>query len=112
MTLLLAFSVRSATIQCGGMVEKVGFHSPDKLMLKLSSMNRAVYICSPEYKWTVSGTSYSTGPKMCQTMMSMLMHAKATRSDMGSIWFDGDDVPENCESWGAMKKANIRYFAY
>ena len=102
----------AGTKTCTGTVEKVGLHAPDKLMLKLSSMNKPVFICSPEYKWTVAGTSYTTSAETCKMMFSMLMHAKSTQANMGSVWFDGDDVPTDCSSWGSWKRANVRYFTY
>ena len=109
---LIANITFAGTIQCTGTVEKVGLHAPDKLMLKVSSMNQGVFICSPEYKWTVAGTSYTTGAETCKAMLSMFMHAKSTQADMGRIWFDGDDVPTDCSSWGSWKRANVRYFTY
>lgn len=100
------------TIQCSGTVEKLGLHAPDKLMLKLSSMNRAVFICSPSYNWEVAGTTYTTSAETCKSMLSMLMHAKATNAEMGNVWFDGDSVPASCDSWESWKLANIRFFLY
>jgi len=49
-TLMAFVSVYShaGTIQCNGTVEKIGLHASNKLMLKLSSMNKAVFICSPD----------------------------------------------------------------
>ncbi|MBW3532989.1 MULTISPECIES: hypothetical protein [Shewanella] len=102
----------AATIQCGGTVEKVGLHAPDGIMLKLSSMNNAVFICNPNSEWSVSGTPYITSAETCKSMLSMLMHAKATQADMGSVWFDGDDVPATCSTWEAWKHTNVRYFLY
>lgn len=113
--LLLALSslpVFAGTIQCSGTVDKIGIHSSNKILLKLSSMNKAVFICSPSSEWRVSGTSYTTSPDMCNSLLSMLMHAKSTKADMGHVWFDGDDVPANCSEWGSWKTANIRYFMY
>lgn len=105
----LAFS---GTLTCTGTVDKIGLHASDNLMLKLSSMNKAVFICNPSATWQVSGTNYSTSPDTCKAIMSMLMHAKATGADMGSVWFDGDDVPLSCNSWESWRSANIRHFLY
>lgn len=102
----------AATITCSGTVEKLGLHANGKIMLKLSSMNTAVFICSPDFEWVVPGTGYKTSAETCKTVLSMLMHAKATKADMGSVYFDGDDVPASCNTWGAWKQANIRYFLY
>ena len=110
--LFLVFSSYSyaATIQCAGTVDKIGLHASDKLMLKLSSMNTAIFICSPSSEWSVPGTGYKTSTETCKSMLSMLMHAKATKADMGNVWFDGDDVPANCNAWQNWKNANVRYF--
>ncbi len=110
--LMVSSSSQAATIQCNGTVEKIGFHSSNRIMLKLSSMNTAVFICTPNAEWSVSGTSYTTSPEMCSSLLSMLMHAKATKANMGDVWFDGDDVPANCNAWEGWKTANIRYFLY
>lgn len=110
--LALPFSCVAATLTCTGTVEKLGLHAPDKIMLKLSSMNTAVFICDPSANWSVSGTSYTTSAETCKTMLSMLMHAKSMGSEMGSVWFDGDDVPSNCTEWESWQEANVRAFLY
>jgi hypothetical protein len=111
--LALFSSVASGgTLVCGGKVDKLGLHATDKLMLKLTSMNTAVFICSPNKLWEVSGATYKTSPETCRTIISFLMHAKTTGLDMGSVYFDGDDVPANCNSWESWKNANIRHFLY
>ncbi|NQY62440.1 MAG: hypothetical protein HRT38_01755 [Alteromonadaceae bacterium] len=100
------------TIQCGGTVEKIGLHANNRILLKLSSMNTKVFICTIDAEWTVSGTSYKTSAETCKAMLSMLMHAKATKADMGAVWFDGDDVPESCNGWLEWKTTNVRHFMY
>lgn len=110
--LLLSTNSLAGTLTCTGKVEKIALHAPDKLMLKLTSMNSPVFICSPEYKWTVPGTSYTTSAETCKVMLSMLMHAKSTQADIGKVWFDGSDVPSSCSGWSSWKKANVRYFGY
>ena len=104
--------LHAATLTCNGTVEKIGLHANNRLMLKLSSMNTAVFICSPNSEWTVPGTSYKTSAETCKTMLSMLMHAKSTNADMGNVWFDGTDVPSSCKGWKNWKSANIRFFLY
>ncbi|NOU49183.1 hypothetical protein HG263_01270 [Pseudoalteromonas sp. JBTF-M23] len=110
--LIMSPPVLSGTIKCTGTVEKLGLHSSNKIMLKLSSMNQAVFICQPNQEWSVPGTNYKTSPEMCNSLLSMLMHAKSTNAQMGSVWFDGDDVPTSCNGWESWKTANIRYFLY
>ncbi|NRA72434.1 MAG: hypothetical protein HRU24_15565 [Gammaproteobacteria bacterium] len=102
----------AGALYCGGKVEKLGLHASDQIMLKLSSMNQAVFICSPNKKWTVVGAGYTTSAEMCSSILSMLMHAKATNTTLDTMLFDGDNVPSNCTSWQSWKKANIRYFLY
>lgn len=114
--LLITLSISSVcsagSIHCNGHVDKIGFHANNKLMLKLSSMNKAVMICNTESEWVVNGSGYRTGPEMCKALLSMLMHAKATKADLGNVWFDGDDVPASCDAWESWKSANLRYFLY
>lgn len=80
--LILSSVCSAGSIQCNGHVDKIGFHANNKLMLKISSMNKAVLICDTESKWTVNGTGYKTGPEICKAMLSMLIHAKATKADI------------------------------
>ncbi|MET1257411.1 hypothetical protein [Aliikangiella maris] len=81
-------------------------------MLKLSSMNKAIFICSPNSEWNIPGGGYKTSAETCKSMLSMLMHAKSTKAEMGSVWLDGDDVPASCNAWGDWKSANVRFFLY
>ena len=106
--LLFPLSSLAATLQCTGTVEKLGLHAPNRIMLKLSSMNTAVFICNPNSNWSVPGTSYTTSAETCKT----IMHAKSIDSQMGSVWFDGDSVPASCSDWGSWQNANVRFFLY
>jgi len=108
----LSATAFAGTLQCTGTVEKLGLHSNDRILLKLSSMNNAVFICNPNANWSVPGTGYQTSPETCMAMLSMLMHAKATESEMGQVWFDGDNVPSSCNSWQSWQSVNVRYFLY
>ncbi|KLN66542.1 hypothetical protein [Vibrio sp. VPAP30] len=109
---LISTTTLAGELQCSGTVERLGLHANDRIMLKLSNMNRAVFICSPNSNWTPPGAGYQTSAETCKSMLSMLMHAKSTSTVIGSLWFDGDDVPNNCASWGDWKSANVRYFLY
>jgi len=108
----MSFSVTAGTLTCSGTVAQIGLHATDRLMIRLSSMNTAVFVCNPNANWSVSGTNYQTGAETCKTMMSMFMTAKATGKSIGNVWFDGDDVPQNCSSWENWKSANVRHFLY
>ena len=109
---LITTSLQAGTLVCSGTVEKIGLHAPDKIMLKLSSMNTAIFICNPNTNWTISGTSYTTSAKTCSSMLAMFMHAKATNASVGSVYFDGAAVPTSCDSWANWSSANIRFFLY
>jgi len=109
---LFSSSAFAGTLACTGTVEQIGLHAPDKIMLRLSSMNTAVFICSTKNNWSVAGTSYQTGVETCNAIWSMLMHAKSTKAEMGKVWFDGEDVPTDCNQWETWKAANIRHFLY
>ena len=114
MSLLVALWVPASlagTVVCSGTVDKVAFHASDKLMLRLSSMDAGVFICSFSSVWSVSGTSYTTAPETCKAFHSMLLSAQALGTHINSMYFDGDQVPAACNQWGAWKSANIRYFS-
>lgn len=106
--------VQAGTVVCAGTVEYLGYHSGigNGLMLKLSSMNTSVFICDPDDTWTVSGTPYTTRPNACKAMWAALMAAKAAGTSFGGIYFDGDDAPADCSTWGNWKRANVRYYVY
>ena len=115
--ILLSNFSYGGTLRCGGKVEYVGMSGGklenNRIIVQLSSMNRSVAICSPEKNWEVAG-SYVTGPEMCKSLLSMLMAAKATGSEVikSGVVFDGPDVPEDCNSWESHSSANIRYLSY
>jgi hypothetical protein len=110
--LLLAssFSAASAELVCGGTVDVLAYHANNKLMLKLSNMNVPVFFCSPDSEWVVAGTPYKTGPQTCQTLYSTFLAAKLAGKSLSSVYFDGEQVPASCNSWGNWSVANIRYF--
>lgn len=81
-------------------------------MLKLSSMDNPVFVCNADAEWSVTGTPYTTGPNSCKAMYSTFLTAKATGQAISGMYFDGDDVPTACNSWGTWKSANIRYYSF
>ena len=110
---VLAQSYSNAgTVVCSGTVNMLAYHSPNKLMLQLSSMDNPVFICNADSDWSVSGTTYTTGPGTCKAMYSTFLAAKSTGKTVSSVYFDGDQVPATCNGWGTWKNANIRYFSY
>jgi len=106
---LAALNAYSGTLSCKGTVDEIAYHGVNKFMIKLSSMNKPVFFCNPETTWTVSGTSYSTGPETCKMLYSMFLTAKSTKAQIDHIHFDGDEVPASCDGWASWAKANIRY---
>ena len=107
---LVGGSLHAASLPCEGTVEEVAYHANNRLMIRLSSMNTPVFICSPEYEWKVTGTTYVTGPQTCKAMYSSFLTAKVTKAYVKKIWFDGDSVPTQCNAWEDWKNANVRYF--
>jgi hypothetical protein len=109
MTTWVAHSL-AGTVVCSGTVDRIAFHSSDKVMLKLSSMDAEVFICSLSSVWANSEGSDTTDPATCRAMFDMLLSAKALGTPVNSMYFDGVDVPTACDQWGAWKSAHIRYF--
>jgi hypothetical protein len=102
----------AATVVCGGTVTYLAFHASNSFMIQLSSMNTPVFFCNPETTWSVAGTSYTTGPNTCKALIAQFTAAKLAGLEFSGIYFDGDEVPESCSSWGGWRSANIRYFAF
>jgi len=111
--LLLATAIttaNAAALQCSGTVTELAYHSPGKLMLKLSSMNYGVIICSTDSDWTVAGTEYgSTSPSACKAIYSSFMIAKALGTTIDYVQFDGNDVPPTCNSFKPWTTVSVRY---
>lgn len=104
-------SALAASLICSGKVLQVAYHSPDRFMLQLDSMNNAVFFCSTNTTWTVTGTTYTTGAETCRSMAGAFLAGKLADRTL-TVVYDGDAVPGSCVSWGAWQPANIRYFAW
>jgi len=110
--LMTSTGIASAgSISCSGTVDYLSFHAPDTFMIRLSSMNTAVFFCKPETTFTVPGTTYTTGPQTCKALIALFTTAKVTGTEIAGMYFDGDDVPATCSGWGPWKSANIRHFS-
>lgn len=107
---LLCSQAHAGTVKCSGTVEDVSFHASDKLMIRLSSMNAPVFFCSPAAEWVVSGTHYRTSVETCKALYSTFLTARVSGLEIRNLYFDGDDVPTTCDSWGPWKSASIRHF--
>lgn len=109
----LSMSVaQAATLTCPGKVRQVILHANDKFMLQLDTMNEPVFFCQPNATWTVPGTPYTTSAETCRALVAVFLAAKAQDKTFAVVYFDGDEVPASCNSWGGWKSANIRYFLW
>lgn len=100
------------TVVCTGTVDALAYHAGEGLMLRLSSMNTPVFICSPDSTWSVSGTLYTTPPQSCKALYASFLTAKVTRASLPAVYFDGDEVPTACNTWASWSRANIRFFNF
>jgi hypothetical protein len=73
-------------------------------------MNTPVFFCNPETTFSVSGTSYTTGPNTCKQLYATFLAAKLSGATISGMYFDGDAVPATCSSWGAWQSAVIRHY--
>ena len=111
--ILITNTLQAKTITCTGKVDTLAFHANTGFMLKLTSMNTHAFICNPQTEWTVAGTVYKTQPEECKMLYSMLMHAKATNANVGTVYFDGDDnLPNQCDQFPNWSRVNIRFIRY
>lgn len=111
-SVLLSVQAHAATVVCSGTVEDVSYHASDKLMVRLSSMNTPVFFCNTAAEWVVAGSSYRTSVETCKALYSMFLTARVSGIPVRSMYFDGDDVPATCNSWGSWKSASIRHFKF
>jgi len=109
---LLSANSMAGTVVCSGHVQTLSYHANNKLMIKLDTMNEAVFFCSPESEWSVSGTVYVTGAETCKVLYSTFLAAKMSGRPVNGMYFDGDQVPASCDAWTRWSAANIRYFHF
>lgn len=109
----LASTAHTATVVCNGTVDLLAFHQPGRLMLKLSSMNVPVFICSTDIDWVVAGSmAGDTSPKACKALYATFLTAKITGAAINDMYFDGDQVPASCNSFASWTQVNVRYYSY
>jgi len=109
---LAASTSYAGTVVCAGTVDVLSYHANGSFMVQLSSMNTPVFFCSADAEWLVAGTTFKTGPEACKMIYSTLLAAKSTGKAIANVYFDGDQVPGSCNTWGDWKAANIRHFLY
>ena len=102
----------AAELYCGGKVTYLAMHANDRFMVQLESMDNPVFFCNAQTTWSVSGAGYTTGPETCKMLYSSLLAAKTSGTAVGTLLFDGAEVPANCKAWGSWKTANIRYMYF
>jgi hypothetical protein len=102
----------AGSVTCSGTVEGISFHANNTFMVRLSSMNTAVFFCSPDSTFSVPGTSYTTGPETCKALVAMFIAARESGRTITAVYFDGDAVPATCDGWSGWSSANIRHFNY
>lgn len=110
LTVFISGYAHSAETICQGKVEQLVFHADNSFLLKLSSMNTAVFFCNPEKVWTAAGTSYTTGPETCKMLYSTFLSAQMAGKSLSAVYFDGEDSKGNCQSFPSWAKVNIRHF--
>ncbi|EDP59773.1 hypothetical protein [Vibrio sp. AND4] len=113
LVVLFPTTVTAGSLICSGKVEQVAYHGNNKLMIKLSSMNKAVFFCDPGSDWRVTGEPNRVmSPDTCKAVFSIFLSARSTGETINRVHFDGDDVPKNCSSFESWKNVFIRYVNY
>lgn len=100
----------AGTLVCDGKVAILAYHANDRFMVQLDSMNAPVFFCNPEAEWSVTGTSYKTGPNSCKQIYSTFLAAQMSGKTISSLYFDGDQVPASRDTWSSWSSANIRFY--
>ncbi len=108
--MLSCASVTQAALVCNGTISELAFHSPGQIMIKLSTMDNLVTFCSVDNNWAPAGAGYSTSVESCKAMYSAFLAARVSEKNITNMYFDGDQVPTACGSWGTGKQANIRHY--
>ena len=103
--------VYKATIVCEGKIKVLSYHANNKFLLQLETMDHPVFFCDADVQWSAAGSELTTEPDSCKAMYSNFLAAFMSGKRLASVWFDGDQVPATCNSWGTWENANIRHFA-
>lgn len=93
------------SFSCVGKIDKVGIHGTNRVILKLTSMNTVVNICSPEDS---RGSVYPVSPEQCKLAYSTLLSAFAMDMEM-SVFFDNVATGTNCSNFAPWELATARF---
>ncbi|MEO7494488.1 MAG: hypothetical protein ABIT83_08305 [Massilia sp.] len=110
--LALASNANAGTLVCAGTVTELSFHAAASVLVRLSGMNTAVFLCSVDTAWQVPGfvVPAAMSPSACKTVYASLLAAKASNTTVGAMYFDADGLPANCTSFAPWQQVNLRYF--
>jgi hypothetical protein len=111
MVATLASNVYAGSISCAGTVDEVAYHAAGRLMIRLSSMNLPVFICSTDIEWVVPG-GYSTSTAACKANYAAFLTAKVTRAPFNGVLFDGDQVPGACNAFTYWNNVSVRFYSF
>lgn len=110
--LLHSAVLNAAELLCSGIVDELSYHASNRFMLRLSSMDVAVFsVIRMRNGWS-QAPAIKTGPNACKMMYSTFLAAKATGKRLTSMYFDGDDVPASCDGFENWKSVNIRHYKF
>jgi hypothetical protein len=99
----------AGTVTCSGTVAYLGYHANGTVLMRLSSMNTWVMVCSLDASWDVA-PGFVTTPASCKTIYATLLIARLSGNPVNDVYFDGPSVPAACNSWQTWTSANIRAY--
>ncbi|NOU52662.1 hypothetical protein HG263_19335 [Pseudoalteromonas sp. JBTF-M23] len=110
--LFASFNSLAGALICTGTVDELAFHSNDRFMVKLSSMNAPVFFCNSEKAWTVDGAPDITSPETCKMLYSSFLAAKAAKTHIPRLHIEGVQVPSDCNRFAPWSGVSIRYVKF
>jgi hypothetical protein len=106
-------NANAASLICSGTVAELAYHSPGKLMVRLSSMNVGVIFCSTDTEWAIAGTEYgNTSPASCKALYNSFIVAKALGTNISRVHFDGPELPGSCDGFSPWATVSLRYAVF
>jgi hypothetical protein len=92
-------------ISCNGTIDVLGVHGTDRVILKLSGMNKVVQICHLN---NTIGSTYPITPEQCRMAYSTLMTAYSLGKTI-NVWFDNVQTGTSCSTFKAWEIATARW---